>query len=199
MVVFLLIQKAVFWAEFTSVLPQWPAEEPSPESTAHCSATGHPLHHAEVGNTCLLRAASSTARSARKPLLCGLIINLWERATDKQLFLKNFFKCNKRCGRHCSSPAVFSTINLLQSGGASAFALLLRLACSNQLCAVLMTFNRFNTEVPGHACPTYICCAPSPPLVRLFMTNTTLAWSLISSSAINHRIIEKWFVRKYTP
>ena len=128
--------------------------------------------------------------------------SLWERATDNQLFLKNIFKCNKHCGLHCSSPAVFSTINLLQSEGASAFAPLLHLACSNQLCAVLMTFNCFNTEVPGHACPTYICCAPSPPLVRLFMTNTTSAWSLISSSAtsaINHSIIEKWFVRKYTP
>lgn len=81
---------------------------------------------------------------------------LWGRATDNQLFLKNIFKWDKHCGLHCSSPDVFSNINLLQSGEALAFAPLLRLACSNQLFPVLMTFNSFNTEVPVRARPTFI-------------------------------------------
>lgn len=63
----------MFWAEFTSASPQRPAEELSPEFTARRLAPGHPLHHAEFGNRRLLRAASSAARSARKPLLCGLL------------------------------------------------------------------------------------------------------------------------------
>lgn len=198
MVVFLLIQKAVFWAEFTSVPPQWPAEGLSPEFTA-----GHGPSPAPCGSWQYMPAQSCQLNCVlcQEAITLWTHTSLWERATDNQLLPKNTFICNKHCGLHCSSPAIFPTINSLQSGEAPAFAPLLYLACSNQLCAVLMTFNCFNMEVPGHACPTYICCAPSPPLVGFFMTNTTLASSPISSSAtsaINHRIIQKWFVRKYT-
>lgn len=45
------------------------------------------------------------------------------------------------------------TANLLRSEGVSAFPPLLHLARSYQLHPILMTFNCFNTEEAGHACP----------------------------------------------
>lgn len=136
----LLIQKAVLRAEFTSVPRQWPAEELYPEFMAHCLALGHPLHHAEVGTTRLLRAASWAVRSARNPLFCAfrkvwgkeqLIINYSLKTTLKAPSTLDFITLLQ----------TFSTINLLWSQRALGFASLLHLAGSNQLCAVLMTFN----------------------------------------------------------
>lgn len=81
------------------------------------------------------------------PELCQKAIILWiqkslgERATDNQLVLKNNLKSSKHTRLHHSSPDIVSTINLLQSQNTLGFASLLHLAGSNQLCAVLMTFN----------------------------------------------------------
>ena len=117
MVVFLFIPKAAFGAEFTSVPPRWRAEL-SPEVTAPCSALGHPLHHAEA---------------ASKPSFCGLIQACEREQLVTNCSLKAIFNCNKSYGLHCSSPAVFSAVNFLQSAGASAFPPVLRLASWNQL------------------------------------------------------------------
>lgn len=191
MVVFLLTQKAAFWAEFMPVPSQWPAEELSSEFTAHSLATGHPLHHAEVGNICLLRAASSTALSARKLLLCE---QAYGREQPIKLFLRNNW---------LKATSMVDYIALLQP-----YCLPL-IYCSHKQHQLLLHCYTWpgqinsvqfwqhltvsQTKVPAHVLPNCVCCARRSPLGKLLMTNTTLAWCLISSSAIDD------LLGKYTP
>lgn len=112
----------------------------------HSSLLGHGPSSAPRRSWQYMPALSCQLNRALCQEAITLWTSLWERATDQVIFKEQLVKSNKYGGLHCSPPTILSTINLLQSQAASAFAPLLHLAWPNQFCAVLVTFNSFKTQ-----------------------------------------------------